>query len=469
MSKSIISPKVNWERELHSTAYRYHTLICWVAVIFDPIFAISDYYTSRNHFKEFFILRLSTVILIFVLSVLLNKRFKEKPEVIALIPFLSISLQNAYMYSVMNVSELQTHTFAYITLFIGAGMFVLWGITYSIIVVGLSFAANIVLFYLNSSLKLNDILINGGLLTASVALFTIFLIQLRTTLTKKEIIARLSLAESNKQLGIKKAIIEEKNKEINDSINYSQRIQQALLPPLQPEKKLIEDFFIFLKPKDIVSGDFLWYANNVANYSGNEQQDGIIIIAAADCTGHGIPGAMVSIVCNNALNKAVLEFQITEPGKILDKTSELVLESFSKSDENVQDGMDISILSVNRKTNEIKWAGANNALLYIADGLLYEIKANKQSIGKTENPQLFITHTRPLKKGTFFYLFTDGFSDQFGGENEKKFKYKYFKETLLTISSLPFTQQKEQLEFIFNNWKGMNEQTDDVCVIGVKI
>jgi len=162
MSKSIISPKVNWERELHSTAYRYHTLICWVAVIFDPIFAISDYYTSRNHFKEFFILRLSTVILIFVLSVLLNKRFKEKPEVIALIPFLSISLQNAYMYSVMNVSELQTHTFAYITLFIGAGMFVLWGITYSIIVVGLSFAANIVLFYLNSSLKLNDILINGG-------------------------------------------------------------------------------------------------------------------------------------------------------------------------------------------------------------------------------------------------------------------------------------------------------------------
>ncbi len=463
------APPSNWERELNATAYKYHVLICWVAVIFDPIFAISDYYISPNHFKEFLILRISTVTLIFILSNLLNKKFKEKPEIIAVIPFLSISIQNAYMYSVMNVSEFQTHTFAYVTLFIGAGMFVLWGTIYSIIVVGLSFAANIIFFTLNSPLKLSDILINGGLLTASVALFTIFLIHLRTSLTKKEIISRLALAESNKQLEIKSNIIEEKNKEINDSINYSQKIQQAILPPFHLEKKLIDDYFILLKPKDIVSGDFLWYANTINSLQHPETNEDTIVIAAADSTGHGVPGAMVSIVCNNALNKAVLEFAITEPGKILDKTRELVLESFSKSDENVQDGMDISLLSINTTTKEIKWAGANNSLLYIDDGEIKELKANKQPIGKTENSLPFTTHIVPLKKGAVFYLFTDGFSDQFGGAETKKFKSKNFKDLLLDISNLTLSQQKEELDKVFKNWKGELEQTDDVCVIGIKI
>jgi serine phosphatase RsbU (regulator of sigma subunit) len=469
MLQKKINPAPSWETELNATAYRYHVLICWVAVIFDPIFAISDYYISPNHFKEFFILRISTVTLIFLLSTLLSKKFKEKPAIIALIPFLSISLQNAYMYSVMNVSEIQTHTFAYITLFIGAGMFVLWSIEYSIIVVSISLIANIILFWLNSTLKLNELLINGGLLTFSVALFTIFLIQLRTSLTKKEIIARLALAESNKQLEIKSTIIEEKNKEINDSINYSKKIQQAILLPFHLEKNRIDDYFIFLKPKDIVSGDFLWYANGINAPQGSPKEDGSIIMAAADCTGHGVPGAMVSIVCNNALNKAVLEFDITDPGKILDKTRELVLESFSKSDDNVQDGMDISLLSINPTTQEIKWAGANNSLLYVENGEIKELKANKQPIGKIENPSNFTTHTLPFKKGIIFYLFTDGFADQFGGEHEKKFMYKNFKEVLLTISSLPLNQQKEELDLVFKNWKRELEQTDDICVIGIRV
>jgi len=464
MKPQINNEATGWEKELHTTAFKYHVLICWVAVIFDPIFAISDYYISPHHFKEFFILRLSTVAFIFTLSNLLKKKFKDKPEIIALIPFLSISIQNAYMYSVMNVSELQTHTFAYITLFIGAGMFVLWNTFYSIIVVGVSFAANIILFSLNSPLKLNDILINGGLLSASVAIFSIFLIQLRTNLIKREIIARLALAESSKQLKIKSDIIEEKNKEINDSINYAQKIQQAILPPLQPEQKLADDHFVFFKPKDIVSGDFFWYTTPTVP---NEPET--LIIAAADSTGHGVPGAMVSIVCNNALNKAVIEFGITDPGKILDKTRELVLETFSKSDMNVQDGMDISLLAINAATKEIKWAGANNSLLYVHNADIKEVKANKQPIGKTENPLPFTTHLLPFEKGTVFYLFTDGFSDQFGGENEKKYKHKHFKNLLLNISTRSFLKQQEVLETEFKQWKGNLEQTDDVCVIGIKI
>ena len=175
---------VDWQKELHATALKFHVLIAWVAVALNPIWVVGDYYNAPKHFKEFLIFRI----------------------VISIATLIGI----AYMYSVMNVAELQKHTFAYIALFIGAGMFVLWRPMYSVIVVVVSFIANVILFDLNSDLKPGEILINGGLLTASVAIFTILLIHTRTNLTKREIIARLSLAESNKELEVKNKIIHEK-------------------------------------------------------------------------------------------------------------------------------------------------------------------------------------------------------------------------------------------------------------------
>jgi serine phosphatase RsbU (regulator of sigma subunit) len=248
-------------------------------------------------------------------------------------------------------------------------------------------------------------------------------------------------------------------KEITDSITYARRIQEAILPSEALLKEAFPESFVFYMPKDIVAGDFYWM----------EQQGENTLIAVGDCTGHGVPGAMVSVICSNALNRAILEFAISDPGKILDKTRELVLEAFSKSDKDVNDGMDISIASINLKSGNVLWAGANNGLWYIASGQFNEIAPHKQSISKTEGPKPFPTHSIQLKKGDTLYMFTDGFADQFGGDKGKKFKYKPLKEVVFKNSDSSMKEQGEALGITFNNWKGNLEQVDDVTIIGIRI
>jgi len=303
-----------------------------------------------------------------------------------------------------------------------------------------------------------------------VLLFAVFVVnRLRITRSQKVIIEH------------QKHIVEEKQKEILDSINYAKRLQEAILPPSQFVKQHLSESFILYKPKDIVAGDFYWMEvvsgeageRRTEKKSQNSQPDSeLILIAAADCTGHGVPGAMVSVVCSNALNRTTLEFGITEPGNILDKARELVLETFSRSDKDVKDGMDISLCSIMKSKEEefeIHWAGANNALYYISAGEIHEVSPDKQAIGKTEKPFPFKTNTLNLKKGDTLFLFTDGFADQFGGEKGKKFKSKQLKDVLLKNSSLPIEEQKAKLETVFEKWKGNLEQIDDVCVIGVRL
>ena len=261
-----------------------------------------------------------------------------------------------------------------------------------------------------------------------------------------------------------KQIVEEKQKEIIDSINYAKRLQSAILPSSVMVNKILPDSFILYKPKDIVSGDFFWL----------EQKEGVVLFAAADCTGHGVPGAIVSVVCSNALNRTVKEFGITEPGKILDKVRELVIETFEKSESEVKDGMDISLCSINSTTREVKWAGANNPLWYIVkqdDGRseLFEIKGNKQAIGRTDTVQPFTNHTLQIPSGSTLYLFSDGFADQFGGEKGKKFMYKPMKELLLSLSSKSLAEQSNILESTMDKWKGANEQVDDILIMSVRI
>lgn len=253
--------------------------------------------------------------------------------------------------------------------------------------------------------------------------------------------------------------LSEKNKEVTDSINYALRIQQAILPSKEDIYSALPNSFILFKPKDIVSGDFYFY----------QKTGDLIFIAAADSTGHGVPGAMVSVVCSNALNRTIKEFKLTETGKILDKTRELVLETFEKSASEVKDGMDVSLLCIDSKNKNIFWSGANNPLWYIQDSELKEIKADKQPIGKTDSQKPFKTHQIEYKENTSFYLFTDGFADQFGGPNGKKFKYKQFSQLLEKNSSLSPNELSAVIESAFNIWKGELEQVDDVCVIGLKV
>jgi serine phosphatase RsbU (regulator of sigma subunit) len=263
--------------------------------------------------------------------------------------------------------------------------------------------------------------------------------------------------KSNLELADKNKVIEEKSLEITDSITYAKRIQRAILPQHSEFKLALKNSFVFYEPKDIVAGDFYWMHKN----------RGTVLFSAADCTGHGVPGAMVSVVCNNALNRSVREYGLTDPGQILDKTREIVVQEFEKSEEEVKDGMDIALCSIEGDT--LKYAGANNPLWIIRKGEVLQTKANKQPIGQFENPVHYTTHAFELEKGDSIYIFSDGYIDQFGGEKGKKFKTKAFRELLLSIQDKSMEDQKEIIDVTFLKWKGNLEQIDDVCVIGVKI
>ncbi len=271
-----------------------------------------------------------------------------------------------------------------------------------------------------------------------------------------------SLLQNRKAKAIienQKHLVEEKNREILDSIEYALRIQTAILPPAKIVKQYLENSFILYKPKDIVAGDFYWM----------ESINDVVLFAACDCTGHGVPGAMVSVVCHNALNRAVREFGLTQPAAILDKTTEIVLENFAKSEEEIQDGMDISICALNTKTRKLEWAGANNSLIFINNGQLFETKADKQCIGYNDEITAFTNHEFKIASDTIIYLFTDGFADQFGGQPERKLTKKKFKELLMSIHKLSIQQQSIELDKFITNYKINTEQTDDILVIGVRI
>ena len=293
-------------------------------------------------------------------------------------------------------------------------------------------------------------------ITAFVSVFAF----LRQKKLKKLVNEQKIEAEKQREFAeTQKHLVEEKQKEIIDSISYAKRLQDAILPPQEFVNSNLVNNFVYYQPKDIVAGDFYWAEKVLEKF----------FLAAADSTGHGVPGAMVSVVCSNALNRTIKEFKLTETGKILDKTRELVLETFEKSVSEVKDGMDISLLCIDSKNKKIFWSGANNPLWYIQDAELKEIKADKQPIGKTDYPKPFTTHQIEFKENTTFYLFTDGLADQFGGPNGKKFKYKQFSDLLIKSSNLSQRQQAEIIEKAFLDWKGELEQVDDVCVIGIKI
>lgn len=264
----------------------------------------------------------------------------------------------------------------------------------------------------------------------------------------------------NGKIQAQKMMLEEKNTEITDSINYAKRIQSAILPSTDYFEKNLPQSFILYKPKDIVAGDFYWMQ------TFNDH----VLFAAADCTGHGVPGAMVSVVCSNSLNQSLKELKTTNTASIMEMTRDLVKERFNKGDEkNVTDGMDIALCALNTKTNHIEFTGANNPLWLVRNGELIEMKGDKQPVGMHFNEKAFTMHEQQLQKDDMIYVFSDGYADQFGGPKGKKFMYKQMKKLLISIASLPLIEQKRVLNDTFEEWKGDLEQIDDVCLIGVRI
>jgi len=274
--------------------------------------------------------------------------------------------------------------------------------------------------------------------------------------------------------------LERKNKDIIDSITYAKRIQDAILSSNDKFTHELTQTFILFKPKDIVSGDFYWLAS----------KEGKSLFAAVDCTGHGVPGAFMSIVGYNLLDKIVGEYGITNPAKILDELNKGVADTLKKEtiNEDIKDGMDIALCCFDKKNNVLEYAGAFTPLYIVSkkdltvnedivlasengDGLrLFEVKANRFPIGNySEETKKFTNHTIELNKGDTLYLSSDGYADQFGGENGKKFRYKQFKELLLSINALPMEEQKNKLDIEFTQWMGVHEQIDDVIVIGSRL
>jgi len=260
------------------------------------------------------------------------------------------------------------------------------------------------------------------------------------------------------------SILEHKNTQITDSLKYAKHLQDAILPSVSTIKEYLEESFIVYRPKDIVAGDFYWM------HAKNKNE---ILFAVADSTGHGVPGAMVSVVCTNALNQAVKESGLTDPGKILDKVRELVAQFFQHPDNTseVSDGMDISLCLIDTETRTIKWAGANSPLWIIRENCdaLTIIKPDKQAVAKTDMPKPFTTHSLQLNAGDCFYLFTDGYADQFGGSSAKKYMQKRIQKLLLSIYKKTMSTQKKLITDNLIHWMGKLEQVDDICFIGIKL
>lgn len=269
---------------------------------------------------------------------------------------------------------------------------------------------------------------------------------------------KLSAEKQRDEILLQHVELEEKTKEITDSINYAKRIQDAILPSMNAVKTSLTQSFILYKPKDIVAGDFYWMEN----------KHDLVLFAAADCTGHGVPGALVSVLCSNALNRAVNESGLTKPSAILDKTLEIILTQFENSGEDVKDGMDIAICSYQPSTRKLEYAGAQNPLYIVRKDAteLEEIKGDKQPIGKYSTRKDFTNHTTILNPGDKIYLSSDGYADQLGGERGKKFKSINFKKLLLDVRSKSMEEQQKILNMTFENWRGDLEQLDDVCVLG---
>ena len=288
------------------------------------------------------------------------------------------------------------------------------------------------------------------------------LLKMRDELKESERILEQKVIERTKEIEKQKERVQMLYKNVTDSIKYAKRLQNSILPPDQWIKKLLPESFVLYMSKDIVSGDFYW----VERINKDET-----LFGAIDCTGHGVPGAFMSLVGYNGLNQAVKEHNLTHPDQILNDLSRLAIASLNRErgSDFIRDGMDLAICKLNKKTRIIEYSGAKNPLYVIRKGELITYTADKFSIGEDGSELKFKLNTIQLEAGDSIYLFTDGYVDQFGGEFGKKFKYDPFRKLLLSISELPIEKQHEVLYETIVKWQGGYEQLDDILIFGVKV
>lgn len=279
--------------------------------------------------------------------------------------------------------------------------------------------------------------------------------------TEKKKILEEQKSELEEQVKIRTSELEQKNRDILDNLHYARRIQSAILPETSQIYQALKDSFVLYLPKDIVSGDFYTFS----------QREGKVIFSAADCTGHGVTGAFMSMIGSSQLNQIINERGITQPARILNQLNTGIVEALKQNPDEINDGMDIALCSIDLAEKKLQYAGANRPLWIIRDGEWKEIKADKMAIGgfRLKAEMTFSNHEIHLHKGDLIYFFSDGYADQFGGDDGRKMLSKRFRDKLISMQNLSMREQEKELMTYFNNWKGHYDQVDDVLVIGIRI
>ncbi len=263
------------------------------------------------------------------------------------------------------------------------------------------------------------------------------------------------------EIDIQRSELQLRNKDLTDSLNYARRIQAALLPAEHHIRKIFKDYFIYYRPKHIVSGDFYWFS----------ERDGKYFIAAADCTGHGVPGALMSMIGLELTQKIINEMKVDDSDELLLTMNRELESAFFKEESGkalIRDGIEMSICIIDRNTKVMEFSGAFLPVYIVRDDKLIELKGDKKNVVQSFAMVSFNRSTFRLQEGDTLYLFSDGYADQFGGPENKKFMYRRLRHILLTISKYPLTDQERILDETITSWMGVHDQIDDMMILGVK-
>ena len=447
--------------ELEETSKKYHITGAWIAAILDPLFAITDYINIPDHFLQILFVRLFVAV-VSLCMIFGEKKYKFPSFIVIFVPFTLISVQNAYTFFLIENKDIVGHSLNYMALFVGASMFVLWRWVYSVFVIGLSLVISLIFIFANKHLDKELFLLEGGFLLMIVGFLMIMLIKFRYDLTIKEIKARLALKLANIEIEQQKVLVEDKNTKITSSIVYAKKIQNAVLGDIDVIKGYFSDAMVLFKPKDILSGDFYWFHEN--------KQDNVRVVVGADCTGHGVPAALMTVLGHTFLNEIVIHSKIYEASEILKELDSRIIENLNKNtkDDAVNDGMDVCVLVF--IDDKILFSAAKNSLYIVANNFNTSVRGSKFPVGSNQyENKVFEQHEIDANKGDKLYIFSDGFHDQFGGGKDTKFLSSRFRQLLTETAIMPMEQQKKILDKTFEDWKGKTKQTDDVLVIGITV
>jgi len=449
--------------EMEVKASKYAMVMAWAGIFIYPFWGVLDYFFADKLWLHFFASRIfESLIILFLIILNKKKKIKIKSSFLYYVIFLGMSLQIAIMCNFVSDKSLLTYFLGFAALYIACNLLVLWHPKHSLIILLVTLFVYFTFYIIFHNTKIRSVIEDGGLLFITVAMAATLLSRQRYFMTIREIKAQM----------IEKISREETAKayeKLTDSIRYAQRIQEAILPANQQLNSILKEYFVVYIPKETVSGDFYWISDFLLFEKSKK-----IVVAAVDCTGHGVPGAFMSMIGSTYLNLVVNIKGITQPNEILetlDKYIRITLKQDQKSNK-IQDGMDIALTTIDWENKKILFAGAHNPLIIIKNNEIIEFKGTLRSIGghaSSATKNFDLNEISFANEELTFYMFSDGYADQIGGEKRRKFMKSRLKELLLTISKQSMQNQFQLIRENFFSWMNKESQIDDILVIGIKI